>query len=73
MRKERNEAVIEFNRRFHSFYFSIPRDIQPSETIARLYYIVAHHHPELVLFMRERRSISLQHMFIDPKEIEGKI
>jgi hypothetical protein len=51
----------------------MPRDIQPSEAVARLFYITTHHHPNLVLFLRERRSSCLQHMFTDAEEIEDNL
>lgn len=58
---------------FQSFYLSIPKNIRPSEKVSMLYYVVAHHHPDLTLFLREKISLSLQRMFINAEEIEKNL
>jgi hypothetical protein len=72
LRREHDEVVIVFNRRFHNFYLNMPMEIQPTEVTAMVQYTIAQH-PDLVLFLRERRSSSLQHMFTDAEEIEDNI
>lgn len=58
-----------FNRRFHTFYLSMPKEIQPSERATMLQYTVAQY-PGLFIYLRERKSSSLDHMFTDVEEIE---
>jgi hypothetical protein len=69
MRRGKEEALATFNMRFHSFYCSMPLDIWPSETVAMVYYMLAQH-PELFLYLRERKSSSLEQMFTNVEEIE---
>jgi hypothetical protein len=57
--REHNEVVIVINRRFHKFYLNMPTEIQPTEVVAMVQYTISQH-PDLVLFLRERRSSSLQ-------------
>jgi hypothetical protein len=72
LRREQDEVVIAFNRRFHNFYLNMPMEIQPTEVVAMVQYTIAQH-PDLFLFLRERRSSSLQQMFTDAEEIEDNI
>ena len=61
-----------FNRRFASFYYKIPKEIQPFENAAKLYYETTF--PlELSLLLLERNSVTLQHMFIDCLEVEDNL
>ena len=64
LRREKDEVVIVFNRRFHNFYLNMPMEIQPIEVASMVHYTIAQH-PDLVIFLRERRSSSLHHMFTD--------
>ena len=58
-----------FNRRFVSFYYNMPKEVQPLENAAKLYY--ASTFPlELSLLLLERKSTTLQHMFTDCLEVE---
>jgi len=66
------ENLIVFNRRFYSFYLSMPLEIRPSEAAAMVYYVMAQH-PELVFLLRERKSTSLQQLFEDAEEVEENI
>lgn len=34
LKRKKDEVVIKFNKRFHRFYLSMPKDIQPFETVA---------------------------------------
>ena len=73
LKKRRNETATQFNWRFHSFYLSMFDYIRPSEVVAKLFYIAAHHHHVLVLFLRERKSPSLEQVYIDVEEIENNL
>jgi hypothetical protein len=73
MKRRRDETVVIFNRIFQNFYLSMPIDIRPSEVVARVFYTATHHHPYLTLFLRERRSLTLQQMFTDAEEIEDNL
>jgi hypothetical protein len=72
LRREKDEIFIVFNKMFHHFYLNMPMEIQPIEVVSMVQYKIEHH-PYLVLFLRERRSSSLQQMFTDAKEIEDNI
>jgi hypothetical protein len=69
MRRGKEESLATFNNRFHNFYCSMPLEIRPYEIIAMVYYTLAQHH-ELFLYIRERKSSSLEQMFINAEEIE---
>jgi hypothetical protein len=38
-----------------------------------VFYTATHHHPDLVLYLRERKSLSLQQMFVDAEEVEDNL
>jgi hypothetical protein len=69
MRRGKEESLATFNRRFHGFYRNMPLDIWPSQTVAMVYYTLAQHH-ELFLYLRERKSSSLEQIFTNVEEIE---
>jgi hypothetical protein len=54
---------------FHNFYLNMPMEIHPTEVDTMVQYTVAQH-LDLVLFLRERKSLSLQQMFVDAEEVE---
>ena len=61
-----------FNKRFAIFYYNMPKEIQPLENTAKLYY--ATNFPlELSFLLLERKFVTLQHMFIDCLEVEDNI
>jgi hypothetical protein len=72
LRRGEEEALVVFNRRFYSFYHSMPVEIKPIETVAMVYYVMAQH-SELVLFLRERKSTSLSQLFMDVEEVEENL
>jgi hypothetical protein len=72
MKRRKDETVTKFNRRFHSFYLNMPKDIQPSEIVARLFYTTTHH-PDIAFYLRERKSLTLQQMFTNAEEIEDNL
>ena len=69
MRRHEGEAISSFNKRFTSFYYNMPKEVQPLENTAKIYY-AATFPPELSLLLLERKSTTLQHMFIDCLEVE---
>jgi hypothetical protein len=73
LKKERYETVTHFNKRFHSFYLNMHVVIRPFETIAMVLYTATHLHPDLVLYLRERNSLSLEQMFVHAEEIEDNL
>ena len=50
----------------------MPKEIQPLENTAKLYYATTFP-PELSLILLERKSVTLQHMFIDCLEVEDNL
>jgi hypothetical protein len=57
--REEDEDVTQFNRRFYNFYLSMPKDIQPFEVVYMVQYTITQH-PDLVLYLMERKSMTLQ-------------
>jgi hypothetical protein len=72
LKRGEEEALAFFNRRFYSVYHSMPMEIRPIETVAMVYYVMAHH-PELVFLLRERKYSSLRHLFEDVEEVKENI
>ena len=54
MRKPEGEAMSSFNKRFTSFYYGMPKEIQPLEGAAKLHYAFVFP-PDLSLFLLERK------------------
>ena len=71
LKRHEGEAMSSFNRRFASFYYNMPKEVQPLENVAKIYY-AATFPPELSLLLLERKSTTLQHMFTDCLEVEEK-
>jgi hypothetical protein len=72
LKREREESLTVFNRRFHRTYYDIPLEIRPTEIAAMVYYLMAQHN-ELVLLLLERKSSSLGNLFEDAREVEENI
>ena len=53
-------------------YHNMPLEIKPTEISTMVYYVMAQH-SELVLLLRERKSTSLSHLFMDAKEVEENL
>ena len=69
MGKHEGETTSSLNKRFVSFYYSMPKEIQPLEGVAKLHYVFVF--PlELSLFLQETKSITLQRMFVDALEVK---
>ena len=72
LRRHDDEAISSFNRRFASFYYNMPKEVQPLENTAKIYYVAAFP-PNLSLLLLERKSTTLQHMFADCLEVEENL
>jgi hypothetical protein len=72
LKKQQNETLLVFNRRFCSIYYGMPLEIRPTEKDAMIYYVMGLH-SELALFLLERKSSSLKILFEDALEIEENI
>jgi hypothetical protein len=72
LKREKEESLTVFNRRFHRTYYDIPLEIRPTEIAAMVYYLMAQHN-ELVLLLLERKSSSLGNLFEDAQEVEENI
>jgi hypothetical protein len=66
MKRQRDETISIFTRRFPGFYYNMPKEIQPPEVVARLIYATIFHLNMLFLLM-ERRLVTLQQMLNDSK------
>ena len=72
LRRHEDEAISSFNRRFASFYYNMPKELQPLENAVKIYYAAAFP-PDLSLLLLERKSTTLQHMFTDCLEVEENL
>jgi len=72
LRREEEEVVYVFKRRFYIVYHSMPLEIRPSEMVSMVYYIMAQH-PDLFLLLRERKYSSLRILFECVQEVEENI
>ena len=72
LKKHESEAISSFNRRFAIFYYNMPKEFQPLENAAKIYY-AATIPPNLVFLFLERKSTTLQHMFTDCLEVEENL
>ena len=72
MGKHEGETTSSFNKRFASFYYSMPKEIQPFEGVAKMHYAFVF--PlELSLFLLERNLVTLQRMFADALKVKENI
>jgi hypothetical protein len=72
LKREQDEALPVFNRRFYRVYHDMPLEVRPTETFAMIYYIIGLH-SELALLLLERKSPSLIQLFEDAREVEENI
>jgi hypothetical protein len=72
LKRQSNETISTFSRRFSSIYYNFPKEIQPTEVVAMLHYATTLH-PDLSFLLMERRPKSLQQMFNDAQEIQHNI
>ena len=69
MEIQEHETMSSFNKRFASLYYKIPKEIQPLENTAKLYY-ASTFPPILSLLLLEGKPVSLQQMLVDSLEVE---
>jgi hypothetical protein len=72
LKREQDEALPVFNRRFYRAYHDMPLEVRPTETTAMIYYVMGLH-SDLVLLLLERKSSSLTQLFEDAQEVEENI
>jgi hypothetical protein len=72
LRKQSNESVSDFTKRFNRMYGKIPAEIKPSDASAKITYSDAFD-SDLCLLLRERRSPSLSLMQDAALEVESNI
>ena len=72
MERQEDETMQSFNKRFASFYYNMPKEIQPLENIAKLYY-ASTFPPKLSLILLEIKSVTLQQTFFDSLEVEDNL
>jgi hypothetical protein len=72
LKREQDEALSVFNRRFYGIYHDMPLEIRPTETVAMIHYVMGLH-SELSLLLLERKSSSLRSLFEDAQGVEENI
>jgi hypothetical protein len=72
LKREHNETLSAFHRRFCSIYHAMPLEIRPTETAAMIYYVMGLQ-SKLSLLLLERKSLSLNILFEDALEVEENI
>lgn len=72
LRKENNESVSDFTKRFNIMCSKIPAEIKPSDTSAKITYASAFD-PDFCLLLREMRSATLSLMQDAALEVETNI
>jgi hypothetical protein len=72
LKREQNETLLVFNRRFYNIYHGMPLEIRPTETTSMIQYVMGLH-SKLALLLLERKSSSLSIMFEDALEVEENI
>jgi hypothetical protein len=72
LKREQDEALPVFNRRFYRAYHDMPLEVRPTKTAAMMYYVMGLH-SDLVLLLLEWKSSSLTQLFEDSQEVEENI
>ena len=72
MERQEDETMPSFNMRFSSFDYKMPKEIQPFENAAKLYY-ASTFSPKLSMLLLERQPITLQQMFVVSLEVEDNL
>ena len=72
LKREQDEALSIFNRRFFNIYHNMPLEVRPTETTLMIHYVIGLH-SELALLLLERKSSSLTQLFEDAQEVEENI
>ena len=72
IRRQSNESISEFNRRFQKIYFSMPEQIRPPEAADMVYYLKAHS-IVVAFYLKKRKPNTLNQMFLYAQEIEDNV
>jgi hypothetical protein len=72
LKREKDEALSIFNRRFYGIYHDMTLKIHPTEIAAMIYYVMGLH-SEISLLLLERKSSSLRSLFEDAQGVEENI
>jgi hypothetical protein len=72
MKRQSNEIVSTFSRRLSSIYYNFPKEIQPIEFASMLQYATTLS-ANMYLLLLERKSVTLQQMFIDAQKVEENL
>ena len=72
LKKQSNETISIFSRRFSSVYYNLSKGIQLTEVVSMLHYATTLH-PNLSFLLMERIPKSLQQMFNDSQDIQHNI
>ena len=68
----KDETISNFNRRFSSLYYKLPKEVQPPGVAAMLHYVTTFQ-SDLYFLMMERKSMSLQQMFNNAQDFADNI
>jgi hypothetical protein len=72
MRRMKDETISNFNRKFASLYYKLPKEVQPLEVTTMLHYVTTFQ-SELSFLLMERKSTSLQQIFNNAQEVEDNL
>jgi hypothetical protein len=72
LKEKEGEFVSDFSKRFNKMYNKIPPEINPTESSAKLTYVIPFT-PDLCLLLRERRDTSLAHMQDESLKVESNV
>ena len=72
LKRKKDETIEDFSKHFNKMYGSIPTEINPSETSAKLTYANSFDH-EFSLHLRERRLVTLLNIQEAALEVESNI
>jgi hypothetical protein len=72
LKKQNNETISIFSRRFSNIYYNLSKEMQPNEVASMLHYATTLH-PDLSFLLMERRPKSLQKMFNDAQDMQRNI
>jgi hypothetical protein len=72
LKKQSNETISIFSRRFSSVYYNLSKGIQPTKVASMLHYATTLH-IDLSFLLMERKPKSLQQMFNDAQDIQDNI
>jgi len=71
-RRRNTGTIMKLNKIFENLYHTMSVELRPLEVTTKVYYALAHH-PDSAFFFRERKSPTLEQMFIDAEGIENNL